>query len=450
VHLLEPGPGRKDPALNAKSAQPNSAQKADARLARIYRRALAAWCLFDFGIAAWPVVVATFVWGAYYATAIRRSPEDGAAEWGATLALAGFVVAILGPILGAIADRGGARKPWIGCFVMLCAAFTAFLWFSLPVPSAADRTLLLIGCASIVYEFSLIFYNAMMRDIVAPDHLGRLSGWGWGAGYVGGLACLAIGLYGFIKADHPPFGLEKVFAEPVRATALLVAVWICVFTLPLFGLVPDRKSTGVSAWRAIGAGLKGLGASLMRLPHQPQILRFLLARMIYGDGLNTLFIFGGIYAAGVLGFTIPEVALLGIGINATAGAGAILFAWIDDRIGSKPTIFVSLIALIALGSGLLFVHSQPLFWALALALGVFVGPAQAASRTFMARLCPPAEEAEMFGLYALSGKITAFIGPALYGLATHYWESQRAGMTSVVVLLTCGLLLLLTVRSERS
>jgi MFS transporter, UMF1 family len=450
VHVREPGLGRKDPALSPKPAQPNMAQREDARLARIYRNALAAWCLFDFGIAAWPVVVATFVWGAYYATAIRRSPEDGAAEWGATLALAGFLVALIGPILGAIADRGGARKPWIGGFVMLCAAFTAFLWFSLPVPSAADRTLLLVGCASIAYEFSLIFYNAMLRDIVALDRMGRLSGWGWGSGYVGGLACLAIGLYGFIRAEQPPFGLEKVFAEPVRATALLVAVWMCVFTLPLFGLVPDRKSTGLSSWRAVGAGLKGLGGTLVRLPRQPQILRFLLARMIYSDGLNTLFIFGGIYAAGELGFTIPEVALLGIAINATAGAGAIALAWVDDRIGSKRTILIALAALIVLGSGLLVIHSQTLFWILALALGVFVGPAQAASRTFMARLCPPAAEAEMFGLYALSGKITAFIGPACYGLATHQWDSQRAGMASVVVLLVCGFLLLLTVRSPRT
>jgi UMF1 family MFS transporter len=395
------------------------------------------------------VVVGTFVWGAYYATAIRRSPEDGAAEWGATLALAGFFVAMIGPILGAIADRGGARKPWIGCFVMLCGAFTAFLWFSLPEANSGSRTLLLVGGASIAYEFSLIFYNAMLRDIVAPSRMGRLSGWGWGCGYAGGLICLAIGLYGFIKADPPPFGLERTFAEPVRATALLVAAWMFVFTLPLFGLVPDRKSTGLTPMRAVGAGLKGLGQSLLRLPRQPQILRFLLARMIYGDGLNTLFIFGGIYAAGALGFTIPEVALLGIGINATAGAGAIGLAWLDDRLGSKPMILISLAALIVLGSGLLFVHDKSLFWALALALGVFVGPAQSASRTFMARICPPAAEAEMFGLYALTGKITAFIGPALYGIATHVWQNQRAGMAIVVALLFCGLLLMLTVRSPR-
>jgi UMF1 family MFS transporter len=356
---------------------------------------------------------------------------------------------MIGPVLGAIADRGGARKPWIGCFVMLCGAFTAFLWFSLPEANSGSRTLLLVGGASIAYEFSLIFYNAMLRDIVAPERMGRLSGWGWGCGYAGGLICLAIGLYGFIKADPPPFGLERTFAEPVRATALLVAAWMFVFTLPLFGLVPDRKSTGLSPVRVVGAGLKGLGLSLLRLPRQPQILRFLLARMIYGDGLNTLFIFGGIYAAGALGFTIPEVALLGIGINATAGAGAIGLAWLDDRLGSKPMILISLAALIVLGSGLLFVHDKTIFWALALALGVFVGPAQSASRTFMARLCPPAAEAEMFGLYALTGKITAFIGPALYGIATHIYQNQRAGMASVIAFLICGFLLMLTVRSPR-
>jgi MFS transporter, UMF1 family len=410
--------------------------------------AIAAWCVYDFGIAAWPVVVSTFVWSVYFSTVIASSSEEGAAGWGAALLIAGFAVAIFGPILGAVADRVGRRKPWIGIFAAVCVAATASLWFSRPSPDAAGRTLVLVALGSIAYEFGVVFYNASLRDIAPQAILGRVSGWGWGLGYIGGLACLAIALFGLIKPASAPFGLDKAAAEPVRATALLVALWIAAFVTPFFLLVPDRGSGKTSIARAVGAGLRGLYANLKHLPRRPAILRFLIARMIYGDGLNTLFIFGGIYAAGVMGFALDEVVLFGIAINATAGLGAVLFAWIDDWMGSKPTIVVSLLCLAALGVAILFIHSKAWFWPAGLALGVFVGPAQAASRTLMARLVPRGLETEMFGLYALSGKITAFAGPAIYGLAVHRFDSQRAGMASVVVFLLTGLGLLLTVRLE--
>ncbi|HYB11025.1 MAG TPA: MFS transporter [Alphaproteobacteria bacterium] len=408
--------------------------------------AIAAWCVYDFGIAAWPVVIATFVWGVYFSTGIAHSSEEGAARWGATLSIAGFVVAVLGPMLGAIADRAGRRKPWIGVFATVCVVATASLWFSRPTPESAARTLLLVVLGSVSYEFGVVFYNASLRDVAPPSILGRVSGWGWGLGYVGGLGCLAVALVTLIKPTPALFGLDKVAAEPVRATAILVAFWIAAFVTPFFLLAPDRKSGGMSVTQAVSAGLRGLYDNLKDLPRRPTILRFLIARMIYADGLNTLFIFGGIYAAAAMGFALDEVLLFGIAINATAGLGAALFAWIDDWIGSKPTIVMSLACLIALGGAILFIHSKPWFWSVALALGVFVGPAQAASRTLMAHLVPRGLEAEMFGLYALTGKITAFTGPAIYGLAVEHFASQRAGMASVIVYLVAGLALLLTVR----
>ena len=410
--------------------------------------ALAAWCIYDFGIAAWPVVIATFVWGVYFSTGIARSSDEGAARWGVALSIAGFAVAILGPILGAIADRAGRHKPWIGAFAAVCIAATACLWFSRPTPDVAGRTLVLVVIGSVSYEFGVVFYNASLRDVAPQAMLGRVSGWGWGLGYIGGLGCLAIALFGLIKPTPALFGLDKAAAEPVRATALLVALWIAVFVTPFFLLMPDRKSRDASIAQAVGAGLRGLYANLKDLPSRPAIFRFLIARMIYGDGLNTLFIFGGIYAAGVMGFALDEVLLFGIAINATAGLGAALFAWVDDWMGSKPTIVVSLLCSIALGTAILFIHSKAWFWPVGLALGVFVGPAQAASRTLMARLVPLGLEAEMFGLYALTGKITAFAGPAIYGLAVDHFASQRAGMASVIVFLLIGLGLLMTVRAE--
>jgi len=415
--------------------------------ARVAPSARAAWCLYNFGVAAWPVVIATFVWGTYFATAILKAPDVGAERWGWALSAAGLVVAVLGPVLGAIADRTGRRKPWLAAFAACAVAATALLWFSLPEPSAAARTLLLVASASIAYEFGLIFYNAMLSDLAPVERLGRLSGWGWGLGYVGGLACLSIALFALVRSPHPPFGLAALPAGPVRATAVLVALWYALFILPLFLLVPDRTLAPIPLRRAIKEGLADLALSLRRLKETRDMARFLIARMIYADGLNTLFIFGGIFAAGEIGLGLEQVILFAILINASAGAGAILFAWVDDWMGAKPTILVALAALIALGSAVLVIHSEAWFWGLGIALGVFVGPAQASSRSLMARMVEPGKETEMFGLYALSGTITAFVGPALYGFMSGHFASQRAGMAVVVAFLAVGMTFLATVKA---
>ena len=411
--------------------------------------ALVGWCVYDFGVHAWPVVVNTFVWGVYFTGSIATNPEAGTAAWGAALAAAGVVVAVLGPVLGAVADHAGRRKPWLAAFTFLCVAATALLWFSTPRPALAGQTLALVALGGVAYELGVVFYNAMLRDLAPPALLGRLSGWGWGLGYLGGLACLSLALFVLVLPPDPPFGLAKAAAEPVRATALLAALWIALFALPLFALLPERRARCLGLARAVRTGLGNLYATLRRLPGEGSLPRFLLARMIYVDGLNTLFAFGGIYAAGTIGFGQKEVIEFGIAMTAVAGLGTIIFAWVDDWIGSKPTIVLALAALIGLGSAILLIHSKPWFWALGLSLGAFVGPAQAASRTLMARFAPPGLEAEMFGLYALTGRITAFMGPALFGWATAHFLSQRAGMASVVAFLIVGLSLLLTVRAPR-
>lgn len=412
-------------------------------------RAAIAWCLYDFGVAAWPVVIATFVFGTYFTKAIARNPTGGTAEWGAALSLAGLVVALLGPVLGAVADFAGRRKPWIALFALLTVAATALLWFSRPSPDVAMQTLTLVAFGSVAYEFGLVFYNAMLRDLAPPDYIGRLSGWGWGAGYIGGLVCVVIALQGLVRANPPPFGLDKAAAEPVRATAILVALWFGIFALPLLALVPDRPASGRSLANAVREGLSSLWRRLRELPRERDLFRFLLARMIYADGLNTLFIFGGIFAAGRYGLSLEQVILFAIGINLTAGIGAIALAWADDWLGAKPTILLSLAALILLGGGTLLTRDVHWFWILGLALGLFVGPAQSASRSLMTHMAPAGLETEMFGLYALSGRITAFTGPALYGWAVGFFATQAAGMASVIAYLAIGGLLLLTVKPPR-
>jgi UMF1 family MFS transporter len=290
-----------------------------------------------------------------------------------------------------------------------------------------------------------VFYNAMLPELVTKSRLGRLSGWAWGIGYAGGLACLVIALFVFIQPAVPPFGLSKAAAEHVRATALLAAVWFAVFTVPLLLWTPDRPRTGTALGPAIRGGVRTLLGTLRHIRSYRACALFLIAQMIYTDGLNTLFAFGGIYAAGTFRMPLDEVLMFGIALNVSAGLGSAAFAWVDDRIGSKTTIAVALIAVILLGAALLLVESKAVFWVLGVALGAFFGPIQAASRTLMAHLAPETMRTEMFGLYALTGKATAFLGPLLLGWATLAFDSQRAGMATVLVFFAVGLWLLLKV-----
>ena len=409
------------------------------------RRALFSWCLFDWANSAFPTVITTFVFATYFTTTVAESTIAGTAAWGHAQSLAALIIALLGPALGAIADRGGRRKPWLLAFTALCVAACVGLWFTQPERGDVIWALTFVVLGTVGFEIGMVFYNALLPEIAAPERLGRLSGWGWGMGYAGGLACLSVALMGFIQTDAPWFGLAAGTAEPVQATTLLVAAWVSLFALPLFLWTPD-KPRGERTLEALRNGLVTLVNTLCNIRRYAQTARFLLARMIYIDGLNTLFAFGGIYAAGTFGMALEEVILFGIAINVTAGIGAACFAWLDDNIGPKRTILIALGGLIGFGGALLLASGKVWFWALALPLGLFVGPAQAASRSFMARLAPPHMRAEMFGLFAFSGKVTAFLGPLFLAWATLAFDSQRAGMATIIVFLAVGFVLLLPLR----
>jgi UMF1 family MFS transporter len=413
------------------------------------RKAVVSWCLYDWANSAYPTVVTTFVFGAYFTKAVAVTPEAGTAAWGYTVGLAGLAVALLSPVLGAIADQGGRRKRWLAVFTAAGVLTTALLWFTRPDPADAMWALALVALSSIAFEFGMVFYNAMLPDIVGPDRIGRVSGWGWGLGYAGGLACLVIALFGFVQAETPLFGVTTEAAGHVRAVTLLAAAWFALFALPLFLFTPDRPAVRLGVRRATREGFAALRETLREIRNYAAILRFLVARMFYADGLVTLFAVGGIYAAGTFGMSFGEVVQFGIALNVTAGIGAFAFAWADDRLGAKPVIVIALVALIALGGAALLVTSKTAFWGIGMALGVFVGPAQAASRSMMARLAPEVMRTEMFGLYALSGKATAFLGPLAFGFATDLFNSQRAGMATILVFLAIGLVLLLPVREPR-
>lgn len=410
-------------------------------------RVVWAWAFYDWANSAFPTVVSTFVIAAYFAQAIAPTPAEGQAAWGWMQSAAGLVIALLSPVLGAVADAGGRRRLMLFWCTILTAITTAGLWWARPEPSYAAWALLCVGLGTIAFEIGTVFYNSMLTQVTTPAHYGRVSGLAWGLGYVGGLVCLAIALFVLIRPNPSPFGLDRGSAEHVRAVALLVAAWTLAFGWPLLVALPDPPRSRRAPWGAAArAGLQEVMTVLRGLSWRSPLARFLLARLFYTDGLNTLFAFGAIYAAGEFGFSVEDTLLFGIAMNVTAGLGAAGFGLVEDRIGSKRTVVIALMCMLLLGSGLLIVTSPAAFWALALTLGLFFGPAQAASRALMAKMAPEGEASAYFGLFALSGRVTGFVGPGVLAFVTATTASQRAGMATVVVFLGLGALLLLGVR----
>jgi len=398
---------------------------------------VAAWVLYDWADSAFATVVSTFVVATYFTQAVAADPVTGAAQWAGAHALAGLLIALLAVPMGAVADRGGWRGRMLGVAIAVMAGCTMALWFVRPDPSFVPLALVLVVTATVAFEVATVFYNAMLPEIARPAQIGRLSMLAWGAGYAGGLACLVLSLVLLVQPDPALFGLNRGEAEHVRAAAVLAGLWVAVFAWPAAVFIPEPVQA--QPWRgAVRASMAELRTTLRDAIRNPALRRFLIARMLFMDGLITLFAFGGIYAAGEFGFTAQDVLLFGIGLNVTAGLGVLGFSFIEDRIGPKSTVLASLAALVALGTPLLLVTDPAWFWGLGLALGLFVGPAQAASRSLMAHMAPTEARAAWFGLFALSGRVTAFVGPALLGLATAAFQSQRAGMAVVILLLAAG------------
>lgn len=414
-------------------------------------RQLLAWALYDWANSPFFAVIITFVFAAYFTQAVAADEIAGTTYWGLAIGLSGVCIAVAGPVAGAIADVGGRRKPWLAVFIALCAGATAMLWLIEPDPAYALLALILIFLANTALGVGDAFYNAMLPDLTSDHNVGRWSGHGWALGYIAGIAALALLYFGVIQQEPPPFGLDAETAEPVRLVGPAVALWLVIFSLPLFFITPDKARPAEPVPQAARQGLANLWRTLRGLGPRSQVVRYLVARLLYNDGLNTLFAFGGIYAAGTFGMSTQEILLFAIALNVSAGIGSFGFGYIDDWLGSRRTVLVALAGLVLFGIIALLAEDKSTFWALGVLIGLFVGPAQSASRTLMARLAPAEQRTEMFGLYALSGKLTAFFGPFLFGAATGMLESQRAGMVVVVLLLAAGgLLLLLTVREPQS
>ncbi|WP_349358555.1 MFS transporter [Stappia sp.] len=446
------------------------------------RGAVPAWLLFDWAAQPFFTLVTTFVFAPYFASAVAATPAEGQALWGYATAAAGLAIAVLAPVLGAIADRTGARKPWIAAFSVPFVLGCAALWLAVPgTPASVAIALVAFAVATLGVEFATVFTNAMMPDLVPRRRLGRLSGSGWAMGYFGGLVSLVVAL-GLMAANpdtgktllglDPILGLDPATRAGDRAAGPLSALWYLVFVLPLFFLVPDVPRRAVRLSEAVRHGLSDLADTARKARANRQVLTFLLANMIYKDGLVALFAFGGIYAAGVLGWSTIEIGTFGILLTVTGTFGAVIGGRLDDRLGPKPVIAGALVVLIVCGLGLVSVDRDTVFFVIDTAppaaesglfstlpeqvflvlgglLGAVAGPLQAASRTLLVHLAPRPMLTQYFGLFALSGKVTSFLAPLLVGLVTAATASQAAGMAVILVFFVSGLALLARVRDPR-
>ena len=304
------------------------------------------------------------------------------------------------------------------------------------------KALLWFAIANFAFEMGNVFYNAFLPDIAPQKYIGRISGYGWGLGYIGGLLAMGIAMVGFVSAETPWFGFTKEAGANIRATNLLVAVWFAVFSVPIFLWVREKKVPVTQARGLLAASYRQLARTFGEARQYKEIIKLLIARLVYNDGLITIFAFGGIYAAGTFGFTFTEIMIFGIVLNVAAGIGAFVMGFFDDLLGGKRTIQISLVFLIVATLLAIFTHSRTVFWVSGIMVGFFAGPNQSASRSLLGRFVPPEKENEFFGLFAFSGKATAFLGPLALGELTRVFQSQRAGVSIVAVLFVAGSVLL--------
>lgn len=442
------------------------------RMSRAARRGAFGWMLFDWANQPFYTLILTFIFAPYFTAQVVGDPVRGQALWGAAAAVAGALVAVLSPPLGAIADRTGGRKAWVLGFSVPYVLGCAGLWLAAPGASPLWPVLLAFGLAYLGSELTILYTNAMLPDLGPKEEIGRVSGSGWALGYVGGLVSLVLVLTLLAPAPGsgrtligiaPILGLDPARGEPARATGPLSALWYVIFVIPLFLWSPDAPRSGTPLGTAARAGLRDLGQAIRGLGRERSLGAYLLASMIYRDGLAALFIFGGVYAAGVLGWGTFQLGVFGIVSAGTGALGAWLGGRADRALGPMPVIVATILLLILVGltvlgttrESVLGLAAAPgsklpdlVFLAAGGLLGAAAGALQAASRTLLVHQAEGRMGmGQAFGLYALAGKATAFLGPSGVALVTAASGSQRLGILPILGLFALGLALLSCVKT---
>jgi len=410
------------------------------------RRAVRSWISYDWAISAFNTLVGTFIYNTYFTRSFAPTEEVGMALWSRGVIATAILVAILSPILGAVADRSGRRRRYLILMTLVCAGFTVLLTFVTPGQShAVFKALTIFVIANVAFEMATVLYNSFLPDLVSEDRIGRVSGYGWGIGYIGGLVVMALALFLFVEESTRLSFLPTADNFNVRATNILVAVWILAFSIPMFLFVKDTQAK--TAKVDIAGAFRELKHTFTEVRRYREIVKFLVARLIYNDGLVTVFIFGAIYAQATFGFDQGEVLIFGIVLNVVAGLGALGFGFVDDRLGGRNTLLITLAGLITATALAVLAPNRTWFWVAGVLIGIFVGPNQSASRSLMGRFVPEKHRGEFFGFFAFSGKVTSFMGPMILGALVIPF-GMRVAVASLIVFFIVGALILMTVDEE--
>jgi UMF1 family MFS transporter len=414
-----------------------------------------AWGLWDWGSASFNAVATTFVFTVYLTSKAFGDKAAVSAQLGWALAIAGVLVALLAPITGQRSDTGGRRKLWLAVNTYLVVIALALMFFVQAQPSFLLFGLVLLAVGTIVFEFASVNYNAMLAQVSTPRSIGKVSGFGWGMGYIGGIVLLLIVYFGFINPKVGLFGVTSENGLDVRVSMLIAAIWFGIFALPVLFAVPQNRPRADLRSKRIGffQSYAILGRDIARLwKTSRHTVYFLIASAVFRDGLTGVFTFGGILAAGTFGFSPGQVIMFAVAANVVAGIATMAVGTLDDKLGPKPVIVTSLIGLVVCGALVFVFHDggQIVFWTFGLALCLFVGPAQSASRSFLARLIPTGREGEVFGLYATTGKAATALAPAAFALFVSIGGAQYWGIIGIVLVLAIGLALLIPVRAKQN
>ena len=395
------------------------------------KREVFVWSLYDFANQPFTTIIVTFIYSAFFTKVIAPNEQIGTTMWANTIAITAIVVSILSPILGAIADSGGYRKFFLILFTWICAIFCMLLYF----PQSGDVffALSLFLIANISFEMGTVFCNSYLPDLSEKENSGSISGFAWGLGFFGGLIALFLAFYIF----------PELTSSDIRKINVLVGIWFLIFSIPTFLFLKDRKKEKFNKQHLLNS-FSSIKTTFRSVYRYKEIAQFLVARLFFNDGLVTIFALGGIYAVGTLNFSFNEVMQLGIVLNLAAGFGAFFFGYIEDKIGFKSLINMTLIVLIIATLVAIYApetnNPKDLFWLSGILIGLMVGPNQSCSRSLMAQLTPKEKVNEFFGFFALTGKATSFIGPLLFGIVTSIYNQQSA-LWVVVVLFFVGFIL---------
>ena len=400
--------------------------------------------LFDWANSPFSTIIITFIFSSYFVNAIAENKVVGTSLWGWTIALSGILISVIAPYFGLLADnKNKFAKQVIIIATFIISLLSILLWFSKPHSDFLIFTLFIIFISNTLFELSQVFYNSQLVYFKKDMPIGHFSGKAWAIGYLGGIFCLLLILFLFVLPEENFLHLQKDKFEHIRVCGPIVGVWYLFFSLP-FLLEYQNQNLHYKTMqnsKSLSVTFKLLKKFLVSSENKNKI-KFFIARMLYTDGLITLFSFGGIYASGTFGFSFTEIIYFGISLNITAALGAYFFGIIEDRIGIKKIIILSLLSLSIICILILITNNKYIFWVLGVSLGFFIGSVQSSSRTALINLAKGENLNGLFGIYAVSGKVTNFLGPFLVASFTAIFESQKAGMTPIIFFLILGLLLL--------